>query len=75
MSTTTTFAVVVVGAPNAGCAGVPACHAPNDFSAIVRSSSIEMSPATTSAALFGTKFCFQNAAMSSFESALTEASV
>ena len=34
-------------------AGVPRCHAPNAFSASGRSSAIVMSPATTSAALFG----------------------
>ena len=34
-----------------------------------------MSPATTSAALFGTKFCFQNASMSSRVIPLTDASV
>ena len=44
------------------CAGVPRGQAPNAFSASACSSAIEMSPATTSAALFGTKFCFQNAA-------------
>ena len=58
-----------------GRAGVPRCHAPNAFSASARSSAIEMSPATTSAALFGTKFCFQNASMSSRVIAFTDASV
>ena len=71
----TTRAAVVAGAPSAGCAGVPRCHAPNAFSASARSSLIEMSPATTSAALLGTKFCFQNASMSARDIALTAASV
>ncbi len=61
--------------PSAGRAGVPRCQPPNAFSASGRSSAIEMSPATTSAALFGTKFCFQNAIMSSRVIAFTDASV
>ena len=44
LSTITTRAGVVVGAPSAGRAGVPRCQPPNAFSASARSSAIEMSP-------------------------------
>ncbi len=71
----TTRARVVSGSPSAGRTGAPRCQPPNAFSASARSSVIEMSPATTSAALFGTKFCFQNATMSSRVIAFTDASV
>ena len=75
LSTITTRAGVVAGAPSAGCAGVPRCQPPKAFSASALSSLIEMSPATTSAALFGTKFCFQNASMSARDTLLSAASV
>jgi hypothetical protein len=65
-----TFGVVSVGR-----AGVPRSHDPNDFLASARSSAIEISPATTSAALFATKFCFQNADKSARVIAFTDASV
>ena len=67
LSTMTTRAGVVAGAPSAAAPACRCCHAPKAFSAIALSSLIEMSPATTSAALLGTKFCFQNASMSARE--------
>ena len=42
-------------------AGVPCCQSPNAFSTSGRSSAAVIWPDTTSAALFGTKFCDQNA--------------
>ena len=71
LSTMTTRAFVVVGMASAGRAGVPRCQLPNAFSASARSSFIEMSPATTSAALLGTKFCFQNPSMSPIAASTT----
>ena len=75
LSTMTTRARVVSGAPSAGRAGVPRCQPAKALSASARNSVIEMSPATTSAALLGTRFCFQNAIMSARVMALTAASV
>jgi len=75
LSTMTTRAGVVAGAPSIGCTGVPPRHAPNILSASARRSAIEMSPATMSAALLGTTFCLQKASMSSRVIALIDASV
>ena len=73
--TMTTRAGVVTGAPSCDRVGVPRSQAPNALSAIARSSIIEMSPATMSAALLGTKCSFQKACMSAREIAFTDASV
>src|SRR5688572_615105 len=73
--TMTTRGEILSGDVNDGRAGVPRCHEPNDFSASARSSVIEMSPATTSAALLATKFCCQNDDRSFRAMALTDASV
>ena len=75
LSTITTRAAVIDGAPSCDRDGEPRSHAPNAFSASARSSGMVMSPATTSAALFGTKRSFQNACMSARDIAFTDASV
>ena len=75
LSTITSRAFVVSGAPSAGRGAVPRGHDPKALSASVRSSATDMSPATTSAALFGTKCCFQNASIPSRVIVLFEDSV
>ena len=71
----TTFDTAWVGAVSAGRAGVPRCQAPNACSASGRSSLMVMSPATINAALFGTKFCCQNARRRSPVMAFNDASL
>ncbi len=65
----------VWGVPIDGVTGVPGCQAPNSFVASARRSASVMSPTTMSAALFGTKFCFQNACSWSRVMALFESAV
>ena len=75
LSTMTTRGGIADGVTSDGRAGVPCCHNPNDFSASAFRSAIEMSPATTSAALLATKFSLQNVDRSSRVIAFTDASV
>ena len=71
----TNRADVVDGTAADGFAGVPGCHPPNALSTSGFNSAAVMLPATTSAALFATKFFFQNATMSSRDVAWIDASV